>query len=144
MPSFETEGTLLKIFPTSIKSERFQLREFVLNVEEGNFPQEIIFQFTQDDCDTLDKFKEGEKVKVSSWIRGKKWQRSPQDEPRWFNSLAARSIEHSDPMMNDMNQDSGNNSNYNSKNNSNSNPFSGDIPLPTEDTSSMGDDDLPF
>ena len=140
MPSFETEGTLVKIFPTSSKSASFQLREFVLNVEEGKFPQEIIFQFTQDDCDRLDKFKEGEKVKVSSWIRGKKWQRSPQDEPRWFNSLAARSIEHSDPMMSDMNQDSSNNSNYSSKNNSN--PFSGDIPLPTEDT--MGDDDLPF
>ncbi len=138
MPSFETEGTLIKIFPTSVKSERFQLREFVLNIEEGNYPQEIIFQFTQDSCDLLDKFKEGEKVKVSSWIRGKKWQRSPQDEPRWFNSLAARSIEHSDPMMNDMNQDMG----------SNENPFAGDIPPPSEDTSSssseMGDDDLPF
>jgi len=143
MPSFETEGTLVKIFPTSSKSERFQLREFVLNVEEGNYPQEIIFQFTQDDCDMLDKFKEGEKVKVSSWIRGKKWQRSPQDEPRWFNSLAARSIEHSDPMMSGMNQDSPSN-NYSSKNNSNSSPFSGDVPPPTEDTSSMGDDDLPF
>lgn len=137
MPSFETEGTLIKIFPTSVKSERFQLREFVLNVEEGNYPQEIIFQFSQDDCDRLDKFKEGEKVKVSSWIRGKKWQRSPQDEPRWFNSLAARSIEHSDPMMSDMNQDQ--------SNHSNSNPFGGEIPPPTEDTSSsMGDDDLPF
>lgn len=135
MPSFETEGTLIKIFPTSVKSERFQLREFVLNIEEGNYPQEIIFQFSQDDCDRLDKFKEGEKVKVSSWVRGKKWQRSPQDEPRWFNSLAARSIEHSDPMMSDMNQDAGNNEN----------PFGGEIPPPTEDTSSsMGDDDLPF
>ncbi len=141
MPSFETEGTLIKIFPTSVKSERFQLREFVLNIEEGNYPQEIIFQFTQDDCDTLDKFKEGEKVKVSSWVRGKKWQRSPEDEPRWFNSLAARSIEHSDPMMSDMNQEVSNK-------NSGSSPFSGDIPPPTEDNSSssseMGDDDLPF
>ncbi|WP_338759629.1 DUF3127 domain-containing protein [Bernardetia sp. ABR2-2B] len=140
MPSFETEGTLIKIFPTSVKSERFQLREFVLNIEEGNYPQEIIFQFTQDSCDLLDKFKEGEKVKVSSWIRGKKWQRSPQDEPRWFNSLAARSIEHSDPMMSDMNQDT-------AQSGSGDNPFAGDIPPPTEDTSSsseMGDDDLPF
>ncbi len=142
MPSFETEGTLIKIFPTSVKSERFQLREFVLSIEEGNYPQEIIFQFSQDDCDRLDKFKEGEKVKVSSWVRGKKWQRSPQDEPRWFNSLAARSIEHSDPMMSDMNQEVSNN--YTSKNHSNSNPFGGEIPPPTEDTSSMADDDLPF
>ena len=76
----------------------------------------------------LDKFKEGEKVKVSSWIRGRKWQRSPQDEPKWFNSLVARTIESADAVMQDIDQSS---------------PFQDDVPPPTMNDA-FDDDDLPF
>jgi single-strand DNA-binding protein len=92
MPSFETEGTIEKIYELRVVSEKFQLREFVLKVPDGNYHQELMMQFTNMDCDKLDGFKEGDEVKVSCWVKGKKWQRSPQDEPKWFNSLQARTI----------------------------------------------------
>ena len=92
MPKFEAEGQLVKIFDTQVISDRFQKREFVLRVEDGQYPQELSLQFTQSDCGLLDSFSEGDQVSVSSWIRGRKWQRSEADAPRWFNSLVAFSI----------------------------------------------------
>jgi hypothetical protein len=94
MPSFETEGTIEKIYPLRVVSDKFQLREFVLRVPDGNYSQELLMQFVNADCDRLDKFKEGDEVRVSCWVKGKRWQRSQQDEPKWFNSLQARTIEH--------------------------------------------------
>ncbi|MCC5945660.1 MAG: DUF3127 domain-containing protein [Bernardetiaceae bacterium] len=93
MPSLEFEGTIEKIFETNVISDRFQKRDFVVKVEDGQYPQEIALQFTQADCDLLDNFKEGDNIRVKSWVRGRKWQRTPNDEPKWFNSLVAYSLE---------------------------------------------------
>ena len=72
--TYEAEGTLHKIFPTEQKTEKFSCREFVLEVPDGNFPQYIKFQATQMYVDILDRFKEGEHVKVSFDLRGREWQ----------------------------------------------------------------------
>ena len=92
MPNFEAKGELIKISDTDKISDRFQKREFVLKIEE-QYPQEIQYQLTQDDCSILDNFKVGDQVKVNSWVRGRRWQKTPQDDPRWFNSLVAYNIE---------------------------------------------------
>ena len=92
MPKFEAEGQLVKIYDTQVISDRFQKREFILRVEDGQYPQELNLQFTQSDCGLLDSFSEGDQVSVSSWVRGRKWQRSEADAPKWFNSLVAFSI----------------------------------------------------
>ena len=92
MPNFEAKGELIKISDTDKISDRFQKREFVLKIEE-KYPQEIQYQLTQDDCSILDNFKVGDQVKVNSWVRGRRWQKTPQDDPRWFNSLVAYKIE---------------------------------------------------
>jgi len=119
MPSFELQGQIVKIFPTHVVSERFQKRDFVVRVEDGKYPQEIVMQFTQQDVNTLDNFKEGDEVKVFGYIRGRMWRKSEYDEPKWFNSLAASKVEHVNvgaagpedfvpPPEDDFNQDFGN------------------------------------
>lgn len=71
--SFEIEGTLHKKYEVESKSNSFQTREFVL-VTEGQYPQYVKFQLTQDKCGTIDRFNEGDRIKVSFDLRGREWQ----------------------------------------------------------------------
>ena len=71
--NFEIEGLLHKKFDTEAKTESFQAREFVITTD-GNYPQFIKFQLTQDKCSVIDKYNEGEKVKVHFDLRGREWQ----------------------------------------------------------------------
>ena len=84
--SFEIEGLMHKIFDTEAKTESFQAREFVISIE-GNYPQFVKFQLTQDRCGLVDSFNEGEKVKVYFDLRGREWQ------GRYFTNLNAWKIE---------------------------------------------------
>lgn len=84
--AFETEGVLHKVFDTENKTQTFQTREFVIK-QDGNYPQFIKFQLTQDRCDLINNFKEGENVKVSFDLRGREW------NERYFTNLNAWRIE---------------------------------------------------
>jgi len=84
--SFETTGLLHKVFEQQSKSETFQTREFVIKLD-GNYPQFIKFQLTQDRCDLINNFKEGDTVKVSFDLRGREW------NERYFTNLNAWRID---------------------------------------------------
>lgn len=84
--AFETEGTLHKVFDTEKKTESFQAREFVIK-QDGNYPQFIKFQLTQDRCDIVNNFNVGDIIKVSFDLRGREWQE------RYFTNLNAWRIE---------------------------------------------------
>lgn len=71
--AFEVAGKLHRIFPTEQKSASFTAREFVLEVQDGNYPQLIKFQAVQDRCALLDNFREGDQVKVAFDLRGREW-----------------------------------------------------------------------
>jgi single-strand DNA-binding protein len=87
--SFEITGKLYKKFATESKSEKFQTREFVIEVADGNYPQLIKFQLVQDRCQTLDNYNEGEEIKVHFDLRGREWQ------GKFFTTLNSWRIEHS-------------------------------------------------
>lgn len=89
MTSFEIEGKLLRKYDTESKSASFQAREFVLEIEDGNYPQFIKFQLTQDRCALLDSYNEGEQVKVHFDLRGREWQ------GKYFTNLNAWRLEKS-------------------------------------------------
>ncbi|MBK6947199.1 MAG: DUF3127 domain-containing protein [Haliscomenobacter sp.] len=72
--SFEVEGKLYKKFPAESKTESFQAREFVIEIESGNYPQFIKFQLVQDKCSLLDDYQEGEIIRVFFDLRGREWQ----------------------------------------------------------------------
>ena len=71
--SFEIQGKIHKVFPSENKSGNFQAREFVIEVESGQYSQLIKFQLTQDRCDLIDAYSEGEEIKVSFDLRGREW-----------------------------------------------------------------------
>src|ERR1700741_478811 len=77
--SFEVTGKLLAKFETQQVSDKFKKREFVLELAEeinGNIYTNFAkMQLVQNKCDIIDRFKEGEQVKVSFNIKGNRWER---------------------------------------------------------------------
>jgi single-strand DNA-binding protein len=71
--SFEIQGKLHKVFPSENKSGGFQAREFVIEVERGQYSQLIKFQLTQERCDLIESYSEGEEIQVSFDLRGREW-----------------------------------------------------------------------
>ena len=63
----------------------FQKQDFVIETEE-KYPQSILIEFQQDNCDLTKPFKVGDNVRIGINIRGRKWD-SPQGETKYFNSL---------------------------------------------------------
>ena len=84
---FEVEGKLHKKFETEKKTDKFQTREFVLLVEDGQYPQHIKFQLVQDRCEIIDNLTEGTNLKVYFDLRGREWQE------KYFTNLQAWRVE---------------------------------------------------
>lgn len=85
--SYEVEGKLHKKFDIEQKSGTFQTREFVVLVEQGQYPQHIKFQLVQDRCEIIDDIAEGSNVKVYFDLRGREWQ------GKYFTNLQAWRVE---------------------------------------------------
>ncbi len=77
--SLEVTGKLLVKNPTQVVSDKFKKREFVLELAEeinGNiYTNYAKMQLVQQKCDILDKFNEGDLVKVSFNIKGNRWEK---------------------------------------------------------------------
>ena len=71
--SFEIQGKIHKVFPSENKSGSFQAREFVIEVESGQYSQFVKFQLTQERCDLIDSYSEGEEIQVHFDLRGREW-----------------------------------------------------------------------
>jgi len=71
-------------------SDKFAKREFVIK-EDGQYPQEILFQCVQDKCSLIDLFNEGETVKVTFAIQGKRHDKD--GKSNWFNNLNAYKLD---------------------------------------------------
>lgn len=91
---FKLTGVIKVINPTVQVSEKFSKREFVLTDTSSMYPQDILFQMTQDKTAILDTFMEGETAEVSFNLRGREWT-SPQGEVKYFNTLEAWRVEKS-------------------------------------------------
>jgi hypothetical protein len=89
----ETTGRLHAIFDTEQKTERFRLREFVLElVDNPQYPQLVKFQLTGNRCENLDGFQPGEEVRVEFSLRGREWT-NREGKVVYFNSLDVWQIE---------------------------------------------------
>ncbi len=89
---FKLTGTVKVLNPTVQVSEKFSKREFVITESSSMYPQDILFQLTQDKCSLLDGINVNEQVEVSFNLRGREWT-SPQGEVKYFNSLDAWRID---------------------------------------------------
>lgn len=84
--SYELEGVLHKVYEVVSKSATFQTREFVVKTD-GQYPQYVKFQCTQDRCGIIDGHNEGETIKVYFDLRGREW------NDKFFTNLNAWRVE---------------------------------------------------
>jgi len=69
----------------------FRKRELVVTTDE-QYPQMIMIEFVQDNCNLLNSYTVGQDVKVGINLRGREWI-NPQGEAKYFNSLQGWRIE---------------------------------------------------
>ena len=81
----DLKGEIIRIYDTKQVSEKFALREFVIETKE-QYPQSIILQVSQEKCKVLDNYKLGDLVQVSINVRGRKWT-DKEGKDRFFNTL---------------------------------------------------------
>jgi translation initiation factor IF-3 len=87
----EVSGKVKVINAEQQVSATFKKRELVVTTDE-QYPQHIMIEFTQDKCDLLTNYNQGDAVKVSINLRGREWV-NPQGETKYFNSIQGWRIE---------------------------------------------------
>lgn len=91
---FKITGTVKVIMDTVQVSDSFKKREFVLTDGSGMYPQDILFQLTQNNCALIDGYNVNDQIDVTFNLRGREWT-NPQGEKKYFNSLDAWRVERS-------------------------------------------------
>ena len=89
--SYEAEGKLYKKMDTQQLTDSFKKREFVIEIEDGAYTQLAKFQLTQNNCDKLDPFNEGDMIKVTFSIRGREY--TKEGRTTYFTNLDAWRLE---------------------------------------------------
>ncbi len=67
----------------------FRKRLLVLEQENGRFPNYIPIDFTGDNCDSIDGLRVGDEIEVSYRLAGRRWQKDPQSEVKFFLNAEA-------------------------------------------------------
>ena len=80
--NFSVKGKLHKIFPTEKKSDKLEIRDFVIKTEE-QYPQYIKFQLMNDKTSQVDEFSEGQNIEVSFNLRGR------ENDGKFYTNLQA-------------------------------------------------------
>lgn len=71
--NFELEGTVKVISEVQSFASGFSKREFVVEVEDGKFPQAIKFECLKEKTSMIDDYRVGDPVKVFFDIRGNEY-----------------------------------------------------------------------
>ena len=89
---FKITGKLIEIFAEQIVSEKFRKREFVVEVEDGNFSQKLKMEFIQGNCAYLDEFCSDDLVEISFSLKGRDWTNNETGKKQYFNTIQAFGI----------------------------------------------------
>ena len=84
--SYVMKGKVKVVGSTVAISEKFSKREFVVVDDTNMYPQDIMFQLTQDKCNLIDSLAIGDEVEVSFNLNGREWV-NPKGESKFFNTL---------------------------------------------------------
>lgn len=83
-------GIVHLIEPTKTFGQKgFRKRLVVLEQDNGRFVNYIPLEFIGDACDSVDSLKLGDEIEASYRLSGRKWQRDPQSEVKFFLSAEA-------------------------------------------------------
>lgn len=67
----------------------FRKRLVVLEQDNGRFVNYIPLEFTNDGCERADELKTGDEVEIAYRLTGRKWQRDPNSEVKYFLTAEA-------------------------------------------------------
>ena len=90
MSTGKIEGKVHFIDETKTYGQKgFRKRLVVLEQDTGRFTNYLPMEFIQDACDEVDQLSVGNEVEISYRLSGRKWQRDPQSEVKYFLSAEA-------------------------------------------------------
>lgn len=93
MSEAKVRGVVHLIEPTKTFGQKgFRKRLVVLEQNNGRFPNFIPLDFIGDACDSVDGLSEGVEIEASYKLSGRKWQRDPSSEVKFFLSAEATSF----------------------------------------------------
>jgi hypothetical protein len=91
MSELTVKGVIKLINPIKAISDKFSVREFVITVPDGKYPQEIMFQTVNDKTKLIEPYGEGQEVEVSFNLRGREY------NGKWYNTLDAWKVQTTGP-----------------------------------------------
>ncbi len=80
---YKAKGKVILIGPEQVKSEKFTMKEFVIQTQDEKYPQSINFQISNNNIAQLNGVNVGEEVEVSFDIRGNEF------NGKYYNKLNA-------------------------------------------------------
>lgn len=90
MSTGKAEGKVHFIDETKTYGQKgFRKRLVVLEQDNGRFTNYLPMEFVQDACDEVDQLSVGAEVEISYRLSGRKWQRDPNSEVKYFLSAEA-------------------------------------------------------
>ncbi len=90
MSDAKVKGIVHVIEDTKTFGQRgFRKRLVVLEQDNGRFQNFVPVEFLQDACDQVDGLNVGDEVEVTYRLNGRKWQRDPNSEVKFFLNLEA-------------------------------------------------------
>lgn len=89
--NLQVTGKIHKIFDAEKKTESFTAQEFILEIEDGKYPQLVKFQLVQERVGLVDRCKEGDRIDVHFDLRGREWQ------DKFFTNLNCWKVETVEP-----------------------------------------------
>lgn len=93
MSDTKIRGVVHLIEPTKSYGQKgFRKRVVVLEQQNGRFANFIPLEFTNDACDQVDELNVGDDAEISYRLSGRKWQKDPQSEVKYFLSAEATSF----------------------------------------------------
>ena len=84
---YKAKGKVILIGPEQVKSEKFTMKEFVIQTQDEKYPQSINFQISNNNIAQLNGVNVGEEVEVSFDIRGNEF------NGKYYNKLNAFKVE---------------------------------------------------
>jgi Domain of unknown function (DUF3127) len=90
MSDTKIRGVVHLVEPTKTFGQKgFRKRLVVLEQDNGRFTNFIPLDFIGDACDQVDDLKTGDEIEATYRLSGRKWQRDPQSEVKFFLSAEA-------------------------------------------------------
>jgi hypothetical protein len=90
--NMQIKGKITRLFAAQQISDKFRNRKVWVQETEGQYPNTFEVEFTQDKCELLNPFKEGDIVTIDINLRGRYW--SKNDKEGVMTSLNGWKINH--------------------------------------------------